>query len=132
MGPRESGVPPRVLQLPHGIVLVTARRQRKTSTLYNDFAPMINDSERKINHDRGTRIEYQLKGVNRSRFNENPADVCARIAVDPAATTGRDSDRRKFAIMRRRRVAVQASLTGHLVFSTLHTNDAAGAVTRLG
>ena len=130
MGPREFACLQRVLQLPHGIVLVTGPTgSGKTSTLYTALHE-INDSERKIITIEDP-IEYQLKGVNQIQVNEKSGLTFARglrsiLRHDPdVILIGEIRDQETAQI------AVQASLTGHLVFSTLHTNDAAGAVTRL-
>jgi type II secretion system protein E len=120
----------RVLQLPHGIVLVTGPTgSGKTSTLYTALNE-INDSERKIVTIEDP-IEYQLKGVNQIQVSEKAGLTFARglrsiLRHDPdVILIGEIRDQETAQI------AVQASLTGHLVFSTLHTNDAPGAVTRL-
>src|ERR1700690_4045125 len=120
----------RVLQLPHGIVLVTGPTgSGKTSTLYTALHE-INDSERKIITIEDP-IEYQLKGVNQIQVNEKSGLTFARglrsiLRHDPdVILIGEIRDQETAQI------AVQASLTGHLVFSTLHTNDAPGALTRL-
>ncbi len=130
MGQREFACFHRVLQLPHGIVLVTGPTgSGKTSTLYTALHE-INDSERKIITIEDP-IEYQLKGVNQIQVNEKSGLTFARglrsiLRHDPdVILIGEIRDQETAQI------AVQASLTGHLVFSTLHTNDAAGAVTRL-
>ncbi len=130
MGARELACLERVLQLPHGIVLVTGPTgSGKTSTLYTALHE-INDSERKIITIEDP-IEYQLKGVNQIQVNEKSGLTFARglrsiLRHDPdVILIGEIRDQETAQI------AVQASLTGHLVFSTLHTNDAAGALTRL-
>ena len=120
----------RVLQLPHGIILVTGPTgSGKTSTLYTALNE-INDSVRKIITVEDP-VEYQLKGVNQIQVNEKSGLTFARglrsiLRHDPdVILIGEIRDQETAQI------AVQASLTGHLVFSTLHTNDAPGAVTRL-
>ena len=120
----------RVLQLPHGIVLVTGPTgSGKTSTLYTALQG-INDSEWKIVTIEDP-IEYQLKGVNQIQVSEKSGLTFARglrsiLRHDPdVILIGEIRDQETAQI------AVQASLTGHLVFSTLHTNDAPGALTRL-
>jgi general secretion pathway protein E/type IV pilus assembly protein PilB len=130
MGKRELACLLRVLQLPHGIVLVTGPTgSGKTSTLCTALHE-INDSERKIITIEDP-IEYQLRGVNQIQVNEKSGLTFARglrsiLRHDPdVILIGEIRDEETAQI------AVQASLTGHLVFSTLHTNDAAGAVTRL-
>ncbi|MES2696176.1 MAG: type II/IV secretion system protein [Verrucomicrobiota bacterium] len=130
MGQREYNCLRRVLELPHGIVLVTGPTgSGKTSTLYTALHE-INDTERKIVTIEDP-IEYQLKGVNQIQVSEKSGLTFARglrsiLRHDPdVILIGEIRDQETAQI------AVQASLTGHLVFSTLHTNDAAGAVTRL-
>lgn len=120
----------RVLALPHGIVLVTGPTgSGKTSTLYTALNE-INDAVRKIITIEDP-IEYQLKGINQIQVSEKAGLTFARglrsiLRHDPdVILIGEIRDRETAQI------AVQASLTGHLVFSTLHTNDAPGALTRL-
>jgi general secretion pathway protein E/type IV pilus assembly protein PilB len=119
-----------VLQLPHGIILVTGPTgSGKTSTLYTALNE-INDAVRKIITVEDP-VEYQLKGVNQIQVNEKSGLTFARglrsiLRHDPdVILIGEIRDTETAQI------AVQASLTGHLVFSTLHTNDAPGALTRL-
>ena len=130
MDARESECFRRVLQLPHGIILVTGPTgSGKTSTLYTALNE-INDAVRKIITIEDP-VEYQLKGVNQIQVNEKSGLTFARglrsiLRHDPdVVLIGEIRDAETAQI------AVQASLTGHLVFSTLHTNDAPGAVTRL-
>src|SRR3989454_740682 len=120
----------RVLELPHGIVLVTGPTgSGKTSTLYTALNE-INDAVRKIITIEDP-IEYQLRGVNQIQVLEKAGLTFARglraiLRHDPdVLLIGEIRDQETAQI------AVQASLTGHLVFSTLHTNDAPGALTRL-
>ena len=130
MAGREQAGLERVLQLPHGIVLVTGPTgSGKTSTLYTALQ-QINDAERKIITIEDP-IEYQLKGVNQIQVSEKSGLTFARglrsiLRHDPDVVLIGEIRDEETA-----RIAVQASITGHLVFSTLHTNDAAGAVTRL-
>ncbi len=119
-----------VLRLPHGIILVTGPTgSGKTSTLYTALNE-INDAVRKIITVEDP-VEYQLKGVNQIQVNEKAGLTFARglrsiLRHDPdVVLVGEIRDTETAQI------AVQASLTGHLVFSTLHTNDAPGALTRL-
>jgi type II secretion system protein E len=120
----------RVLGLPHGIVLVTGPTgSGKTSTLYTALNE-INDAVRKIITIEDP-IEYQLRGINQIQVSEKAGLTFARglrsvLRHDPdVILVGEIRDQETAQI------AVQASLTGHLVFSTLHTNDAPGALTRL-
>jgi type II secretory ATPase GspE/PulE/Tfp pilus assembly ATPase PilB-like protein len=137
MGMKELGMAQReldcfqhVLTLPHGIILVTGPTgSGKTSTLYTALNE-INDAVRKIITVEDP-VEYQLKGVNQIQVNEKSGLTFARglrsiLRHDPdVILIGEIRDAETAQI------AVQASLTGHLVFSTLHTNDAPGALTRL-
>ncbi len=119
-----------VLELPHGIILVTGPTgSGKTSTLYTALAA-INDDIRKIITIEDP-IEYQMRGINQIQVSEKSGLTFARglrsvLRHDPdVILVGEIRDQETAQI------AVQASLTGHLVFSTLHTNDAPGALTRL-
>ncbi len=130
MAPRELEHFQHVLGLPHGIILVTGPTgSGKTSTLYTALNE-INDAVRKIITVEDP-VEYQLKGVNQIQVNEKSGLTFARglrsiLRHDPdVILIGEIRDAETAQI------AVQASLTGHLVFSTLHTNDAPGALTRL-
>ncbi len=120
----------RVLGLPHGIILVTGPTgSGKTSTLYTALSE-INDTVRKIITIEDP-IEYQLRGINQIQVSEKAGLTFSRglrsiLRHDPdVILVGEIRDQETAQI------AVQASLTGHLVFSTLHTNDAPGALTRL-
>lgn len=130
MGEREYRLLRAVLDMPHGIVLVTGPTgSGKTTTLYGALNE-INDSIRKIITIEDP-IEYQLKGINQIQVSEKSGLTFARglraiLRHDPdVLLIGEIRDKETAQI------AVQASLTGHLVFSTLHTNDASGALTRL-
>jgi general secretion pathway protein E/type IV pilus assembly protein PilB len=130
LDPRELKSFRRVLGLPHGIILVTGPTgSGKTSTLYTALHE-INDSVRKIITIEDP-IEYQLRGINQIQVSEKAGLTFARglrsiLRHDPdVILIGEIRDQETAQI------AVQASLTGHLVFSTLHTNDAPGALTRL-
>ena len=130
MGERELRLFRETLGLSHGIVLVTGPTgSGKTTTLYAGLQE-INDSERKIITIEDP-VEYQVKGVNQIQVNEKTGLTFARglrsiLRHDPAVVlVGEIRDAETASI------AVQASLTGHLVFSTLHTNDSPSALTRL-
>ena len=120
----------RLLQLPHGIVLVTGPTgSGKTTTLYAALHE-INDSERKIITAEDP-VEYQVKGINQIQVSEKTGLTFARslrsiLRHDPDVVLVGEIRDTETA-----RIAVHASLTGHLVFSTLHTNDAPSALTRL-
>ena len=130
MDERELKMFNHVLSLPHGIILVTGPTgSGKTSTLYTALNA-INDAVRKIITIEDP-IEYQLRGINQIQVSEKSGLTFARglrsiLRHDPdVILIGEIRDQETAQI------AVQASLTGHLVFSTLHTNDAPGAMTRL-
>lgn len=130
MADREFNLFQSILGLPHGIVLVTGPTgSGKTTTLYTALNE-INDAIRKIITIEDP-IEYQLRGVNQIQVLEKAGLTFARglrsiLRHDPdVILIGEIRDQETAQI------AVQASLTGHLVFSTLHTNDAPGALTRL-
>ncbi len=120
----------KILGLPHGIILVTGPTgSGKTSTLYTALNE-INDHVRKIITIEDP-IEYQLRGINQIQVSEKAGLTFAKglraiLRHDPdVILIGEIRDQETAQI------AVQASLTGHLVFSTLHTNDAPGALSRL-
>ena len=130
MGDNEVASFKRILALPHGIILVTGPTgSGKTTTLYTALNE-INDVENKIITIEDP-IEYQMRGVNQIQVNEKAGLTFARglrsiLRHDPdVVLVGEIRDEETAQI------AVQASLTGHLVFSTLHTNDAPGALSRL-
>ena len=120
----------RLIALPDGILLVTGPTgSGKTTTLYACLN-YLNRPDRKIITVEDP-VEYQLSGVNQVQIREDigltfPAALRSILRQAPnTIMIGeiRDLDTAE--------IAVQSSLTGHLVFSTLHTNDAPGAVTRL-
>jgi general secretion pathway protein E/type IV pilus assembly protein PilB len=130
MATRDRQIFDQVLEMPHGIVLVTGPTgSGKTTTLYAALS-QINDIQRKIITIEDP-VEYQLRGVNQIQVNTKSgltfaAGLRAILRHDPdVVLVGEIRDRETAE------TAVQASLTGHLVFSTLHTNDAPGAATRL-
>ncbi|MFQ5482838.1 MAG: GspE/PulE family protein, partial [Nitrospinaceae bacterium] len=118
------------IKKPYGMILVTGPTgSGKTTTLYASLAK-INTPDRKIVTVEDP-VEYQLRGVNqihikpqigltfanglRSIVRQDPDIIMVGEIRDPETAE----------------IAIQAALTGHLVFSTVHTNDAAGAITRL-
>ncbi|MCE5280120.1 MAG: GspE/PulE family protein [Planctomycetaceae bacterium] len=130
MDGRDKSEMEQILERPHGIVLVTGPTgSGKTTTLYAGLS-RINDVERKIITIEDP-IEYHLHGINQIQVASKAGLTFARglrsiLRHDPdVILIGEIRDKETAEI------AVQASLTGHLVFSTLHTNDAPGAVTRL-
>ncbi|HCK80865.1 MAG TPA: type II secretion system protein GspE, partial [Candidatus Competibacteraceae bacterium] len=119
-----------ILHLPHGIILVTGPTgSGKTTTLYTALQT-INTSERKILTVEDP-VEYQLEGVNQIQVKPQ---INLTFANALRAIVRQDPDVIMIGEMRDLEtagIAVQSALTGHLVLSTLHTNDAAGSVTRL-
>ena len=119
-----------VLELPHGIVLVTGPTgSGKTTTLYAALS-RINNTDRKIVTIEDP-IEYQLHGVNQIQVASRAG---LTFAKGLRAILRHDPDVILIGEIRdgeTAQIAVQASLTGHMVFSTLHTNDAPSALTRL-
>ncbi len=119
-----------LIHRPHGIILVTGPTgSGKTTTLYAAL-DKINSPEKKIITVEDP-VEYQLKGVNqiqvKPQIGLNFANTLRHIVrQDPdIIMIGEIRD------LETAEIAIQASLTGHLVFSTLHTNDAPSAITRL-
>ena len=115
---------------PHGIILVTGPTgSGKTTTLYSALTE-LNDQTRNILTVEDP-IEYQLEGIGQTQVNTKVDMTFARglramLRQDPdVVMVGEIRD------IETAEIAVQASLTGHLVLSTLHTNTAVGAVTRL-
>ncbi len=115
---------------PHGIVLVTGPTgSGKTTTLYSTLTE-LDDRERNIMTIEDP-VEYELEGIRQSQINVKAGLTFATglrsiLRQDPdVILVGEIRDAETMEI------AVRSALTGHLVFSTLHTNDAAGAVPRL-
>lgn len=120
----------RLIGLPDGILLVTGPTgSGKTTTLYSCLN-FINRPDRKIITVEDP-VEYQLAGINQVQVSESigfsfAAALRAMLRQAPnVIMLGEIRD------LETATIAINASLTGHLVFSTLHTNDAPGAVTRL-
>ena len=120
----------RLIQRPNGIVLVTGPTgSGKTTTLYAALSELNRPDVKIITAE--DPVEYHLRGLNQVQVNAKIGLSFARIlkamlrAAPNIILVGeiRDSETAEMAI--------QAALTGHLVFSTLHTNDASSALTRL-
>ena len=120
----------RDIDKPNGIVVVTGPTgSGKTTTLYSGLR-RINTIDVKILTAEEP-VEYDLDGIVQVPINEAVGNSFARVL---RAFLRQDPDVMMIGEIRdieTAQIAVQASLTGHLVFTTLHTNDAAGAVTRL-
>ncbi|OGW62294.1 MAG: type II secretion system protein GspE [Nitrospirae bacterium RIFCSPHIGHO2_01_FULL_66_17] len=119
-----------LIRLSHGIVLVTGPTgSGKTTTLYAALNT-INAPDKNIITIEDP-IEYQLRGVGQMQINPK---ITLTFAAGLRSILRQDPDVIMVGEIRdgeTAEIAIHASLTGHLVFSTLHTNDAAGAVTRL-
>lgn len=120
----------KIIRKPHGIILVTGPTgSGKTTTLYSALAE-VNSKELNIVTVEDP-IEYELPGVTQSQVN-----VKAGLTFASALRSILRQDPNVILIgeirdLETASIAIQSSLTGHLVFSTLHTNDAPGALTRL-
>ncbi|NIP29881.1 MAG: type II secretion system ATPase GspE [Candidatus Dadabacteria bacterium] len=119
-----------LIKKPHGIILVTGPTgSGKTTTLYAALQ-RINSPDKKIITIEDP-VEYQLKGINQIQVNNK---VNLSFANGLRSVLRQDPDVILVGEIRDRETAdisIHASLTGHLVFSTLHTNDSASAITRL-
>jgi len=130
MAPRDLNRMDRLIHRPNGIILVTGPTgSGKTTTLYAALT-LLNQSSRNILTVEDP-IEYYLDGIGQTQVNYKTDMTFARglraiLRQDPdVVMVGEIRD------LETAEIAVQASLTGHLVLSTLHTNTAVGAVTRL-
>lgn len=134
----ELGFPPgelakyrEMISLPHGFILVTGPTgSGKSTTLYATLA-VLNSVEKHIITVEDP-IEYRLDGVSQVQVNPRAgltfaAGLRSILRSDPDIIMVGEIRDQETA-----RIAVESALTGHLVLSTLHTNDAAGAITRLG
>ena len=121
----------RIVRMPYGFVLVTGPTgSGKSTTLYATLS-VINSVEKNIITVEDP-IEYRLDGLNQVQVNVRAGLTFANglrsiLRSDPDIVMIGEIRDEETA-----RIAVESALTGHLVFSTLHTNDAAGAITRLG
>jgi type IV pilus assembly protein PilB len=120
----------RLIKRPNGIVLVTGPTgSGKTTTLYGALSELNRPDVKIITAE--DPVEYHIRGINQIQVNRKVGLTFARIlrsmlrAAPNIILVGEIRD------LETAEVAIQAALTGHLVFSTLHTNDAASALTRL-
>ena len=120
----------RLIQIPHGIILVVGPTgSGKTTTLYSVIS-QLNDQRKKIITIEDP-VEYKTKGLCQVQVN---AKIGVTFAAGLRSIVRQDPDIILVGEIRDREtadIAINAALTGHLVLSTLHTNDAVGAVTRL-
>ena len=128
-GPDENKIVS-VLEKPHGIVLVTGPTGSGKSTSLTAFIRKIHKPERRIMTVEDP-VEYEVSGVNQTQVN---SEIGFSFASALREILRQDPDVIMVGEIRDREtadIAIRASLTGHLVLSTLHTNDAPGAITRL-
>lgn len=120
----------KLIRLPHGIVLVTGPTgSGKTTTLYSALSEIKSEDNKIVTTE--DPIEYQLEGINQIQVH---AKVGLTFAACLRAILRHDPDVVLIGEIRDLETAenaTQASLTGHMVFSTLHTNDSSGAFMRL-
>lgn len=128
---KENKVVDKMLAKPHGIILLTGPTGcGKTTTLYS-FLKETNDSTKNIVTVEDP-VEYVMQGINQTQVNTKAnmtfaAALRSILRQDPdIIMVGEIRDEETAQI------AVRSAITGHLVFSTLHTNDAPGAIVRLG
>jgi len=130
MSGRDSALIRKLIHRPNGIVLVTGPTGSGKSTSLNGYLQELNRTDVRIMTAENP-IEYEMPGVNQVLVRPEIGLTFARVLrsflrQDPdIIMVGEIRD------LETAEIAIQASLTGHLVFSTLHTNDAAGAFTRL-
>ena len=134
---QELGMPAQVLKdyqsvinQPHGMILITGPTgSGKTTTLYATLEKINNATQKIITVE--DPVEYQLDGITQIQAN---ASIGLSFAAGLRSIVRQDPDILMVGEIRDHEtaeIAIESALTGHLVFSTLHTNDAAGAVTRL-
>ena len=120
----------RLIDLPHGIILVTGPTgSGKTTTLYAALNEADSEKGKIITTE--DPVEYELPDIVQVQVNE---EIGVTYAACLRSILRQDPDKILVGEIRDRetaQIAVEASLTGHVVFSTLHTNDASSAVTRL-
>jgi general secretion pathway protein E len=120
----------KVLEQPHGILLVTGPTgSGKTTTLYTALSRLNTPKVKIITVE--DPVEYQIEGIN--QIQAKPA-IGLDFASALRSIVRQDPDIIMIGEMRdleTARIAIQSALTGHLVLSTLHTNNAAGGITRL-
>ena len=128
--PQQTAALRRIIQRPYGIMLVTGPTGSGKSTTLYAALQVLNDRSRNIMTVEDP-IEYNIDGIGQSQVNTKVDMTFARglraiLRQDPdVVMIGEIRD------LETAQIAVQASLTGHLVMSTLHTNTAIGAISRL-
>ncbi|HMP90006.1 MAG TPA: ATPase, T2SS/T4P/T4SS family [Kiritimatiellia bacterium] len=130
MAERDTKILLKLITKPHGILLVTGPTGSGKSTSLYAWLHTINSTDLRILTIEDP-IEYEMAGVNQINVR---AEIGMTFAVGLRHILRQDPDVIMVGEIRDKEtaeIAIRAALTGHLVFSTLHTNDAAGAVTRL-
>lgn len=131
MNPTTLNLMQQIISIPHGIMLVTGPTgSGKTTTLYAALTTLNKQSRNILTVE--DPIEYDLPGIGQTQVNYK---VKMSFAKGLRAILRQDPDIVMVGEIRdleTAQIAIQASLTGHLVLSTLHTNTAIGAITRLG
>ncbi len=128
--PEQSTLFEKFIKKPHGLILVTGPTGSGKSTTLYAALQRINDPGINISTVEDP-VEYKLKGVNQTQINPK---IGVNFATGLRTLVRQDPDVILVGEIRDKdtaEIAIQAALTGHLVLSTLHTNDAAGAVVRL-
>ncbi len=130
MSARDLEIFLQLIKAPHGIILVTGPTgSGKTTTLYSALSILNHSNVNIITVE--DPIEYQITGISQMQVN---AKIDLTFANGLRTIVRQDPDIilvGEIRDMETAEMAIQAALTGHLVFSTLHTNDAASAITRL-
>ncbi|MEY4640713.1 MAG: hypothetical protein RLZZ227_707 [Pseudomonadota bacterium] len=120
----------RVITQPHGLILITGPTgSGKTTTLYATLEKIHSEKHKIVTVE--DPVEYQLGGITQIQVNPQ---IGLSFASGLRSIVRQDPDILMIGEIRDHEtaeIAIESALTGHLVFSTLHTNDAAGAVTRL-
>ncbi len=119
-----------LIKIPHGMILVVGPTGSGKSTTLYSVVTQLNDRKRKIITIEDP-VEYRLPGLSQMQVN---AKIDVTFAAGLRSIVRQDPDIILVGEIRDREtadIAINAALTGHLVLSTLHTNDAAGAVSRL-
>ena len=130
LDPHDETLLKRLIHKPHGILLVTGPTGSGKSTSLYAWLHTINSVDKRIITIEEP-IEYEMAGVNQIQVRP---EIWLTFAVGLRHILRQDPDVIMVGEVRDKEtaeIAIRAALTGHLVFSTLHTNDAAGAVTRL-
>ena len=121
----------KVIHKPHGIILIVGPTgSGKTTTLYSAL-DILNTGDKNITTVEDP-VEYKIEGISQIQVKN---DIGLDFAAVLRSILRQDPDVLLIGEIRdleTTEIAIRAALTGHLVFATLHTNDAAGAVTRLG